>query len=745
MKKITQVKKTDGYDNDLTHFEHDLLDRESLANNILNTIIDTPTDWSISTGIYGPWGTGKTTLLNFIEKKAEEKGYLYISFNPTSYTDSNGMWAAFYSTLLTELEKGGFDISDALPGAQWKNHLPENIREKISSCAWIQKVTSYLFRTSDIANSVNKSISNSIVNSALSLVSRYLRVGSVFFDTLKKQLNGKKIIIAIDDIDRANPHLIHQLLLSLREILDLPCFAFILSMDRDRVAKAISETHPSYGTGHEFLEKIIDFPYFLPQPTQEQIELIFHDQLKEVVGISSNIDSPSLLEYLPKNPRKIKLVARNIKILKNEILRHGEDEINWLIIVFLCILRSKSQHAYDILIKELKANDLYDIAFIEDKNKKKEKTKEKINFLIKDCTDIDNAKAELTSLFEFLFDHYYEFCGQNFSYYANLITKPHYLTWKEFKNLLSASKSKKTNEVINSWITDTENKRGKKHRQHIVGELFESTTNYYSFCLEKAANTMLLDDFNNIMSDAATTLQFIEFLFNTVPEYGIKEFFIICDKMLVWRHFQKNVADANIRDQEQQILCGLIQKLKSDSFIDVFYELVKRRQNLSSTPFGSENDQPKLDFVDMLIALVYTNALEELASKFKQEGEVKLAKKSYGNTALGYLLLNRDSILFKSDNITYLDQVIQQANSNKDIYNNLHDYFDIFCENLTQKNISTEVINLVAPKLWIATISRQLQYRCHSSLLKQRQVLIDSGIDEKSLPIPKWLGDHHIN
>lgn len=272
MEKITQIKKTDGYDNDLTHFKHDLLDRESLANNILNTIIDTPTDWSISTGIYGPWGTGKTTLLNFIEKKAKEKEYLYISFNPTSYTDSNGMWAAFYSTLLTELEKNSFDISNALPGAKWKNHLPENIREKISSCSWIQKGTSYLFRTSDIANSVNKSISNNIVNSALSLVSRYLRVGSVFFDTLKKQLNGKKIIIAIDDIDRANPHLIHQLLLSLREILDLPCFAFILSMDRDRVAKAISKAHPSYGTGHEFLEKIIDFPYFLPQPTQEQIE-----------------------------------------------------------------------------------------------------------------------------------------------------------------------------------------------------------------------------------------------------------------------------------------------------------------------------------------------------------------------------------------------------------------------------------------------------------------------------------------
>ncbi|OGT62345.1 MAG: hypothetical protein A3E85_03810 [Gammaproteobacteria bacterium RIFCSPHIGHO2_12_FULL_45_12] len=120
MKNITHVRKTDGYDNELTHTEHDLLDRESLANNILNTIVDTPTDWSINTGIYGPWGTGKTTLLNFIEIAAKEKGYLYISFNPTSYTDSNGMWAAFYSILLKELEKNGFDISNALPSVKWK-------------------------------------------------------------------------------------------------------------------------------------------------------------------------------------------------------------------------------------------------------------------------------------------------------------------------------------------------------------------------------------------------------------------------------------------------------------------------------------------------------------------------------------------------------------------------------------------------------------------------------------------------
>src|SRR3990167_10902214 len=625
-----------------------------------------------------------------------------------------------------------------------ENYIPEYIRKKIS-CVWTQKATSYLFQVSDIANSVNKSISNNTVNSALSLVSRHLRAGSIFFDNLKEQLNGKKIIIAIDDIDRANPTLIHQLFLSLREILDLPCFAFILSMDRDRVAKAISLTHPSYGSGHEFLEKIIDFPYFLPEPTQEQVELIFSDQLKEIVGISNNIDCVPLLQYLPKNPRKIKLVARNIKILKNEILRHGEDEINWLIIVFLCILRSKSQHAYDISIKKLKDNDLYDIAFIEDKNKKKEKMNEKIDFLIKDCTDIDNAKTELMPLFEFLFDHYYEFRGQNFSYYANLITEPHYLTWKEFKSLLSASKSKNANDVINSWITDTEHKRGKKYRQHIVGELFESATNYYSSCLEKAANTVLLDEFNSTMSDAVTTVQFIEFLFNTVSEYGTKELLIVCDKILSWRHFQKNAADINIRAQEQQILSRLVEKLEKNSFIDIFYELAKRRQNLSLTPFGPEIDLHKLDFVDMLINLVYTNALEELASKFEQEGEVRLAKKSYGNTALGYLLLNRDSILFKSGNIAYLDQVIQQEGSNKKIYDNVHDYFIMFCENLTQKNLSTEVINLVAPKLWIATISRQLQYRCHSSLLKQRQVLIDSGIDEKSLPIPKWLGDHHIN
>jgi hypothetical protein len=739
MKNITQDKKTGGYDNKLTHTEHDLLDRESLANNILNTIVDTPTDWSINTGIYGPWGTGKTTLLNFIEIAAKKKGYLYISFNPTSYTDSNGMWAAFYSILLKELEKNGVDISNALPGSQWKGCMPEYIKKKISSCVWIQKATSYLFQASDIANSVNKSISNNTVNSALTLVSRYLRAGSIFFDNLKEQLNGKKIIIAIDDIDRANPTLIHQLFLSLREILDLPCFAFILSMDRDRVAKAISLTHPSYGSGHEFLEKIIDFPYFLPEPTQEQVELIFSDQLKEIVGISNNIDCAPLLQYLPKNPRKIKLVSRNIKILKNEILRHGEDEINWLIIVFLCILRSKSQHAYDISIKELKDNDLYDIAFIEDKNKKKEKMNEKIDFLIKDCTDIDNAKTELMPLFEFLFDHYYEFRGQNFSYYANLITEPHYLTWKEFKSLLSASKSKNANDVINSWIIDTENKRGKKYRQDIVGELFESATNYYSSCLEKAANTILLDAFNSTMSDATTTLQFIESLFNAVPEYGTKELFIICDKILAWRHFQKNDADINIRAHEQQILSSLIQKLETDSFIDVFYELAKRRQSLSSTPFGPENDRPKLDFVDTLINLVYTYALEGLASKFEQEGEVRLAKKSYGNTALGYLLLNRDSILFKADNITYLDRIIQQANSNTNIYNNLHDYFDIFCEYSNQQNLSKEIICIVAPKLWIAIISRQLQFRSHSGLLKQRQILIDLGVKEEHLLKPQWL------
>jgi hypothetical protein len=44
-----------------------------------------------------------------------------------------------------------------------------------------------------------------------------------------------------------------------------------------------------------------------------------------------------------------------------------------------------------------------------------------------------------------------------------------------------------------------------------------------------------------------------------------------------------------------------------------------------------------------------------------------------------------------------------------------------------------------SPKLWKATTAREFQYRFHSGLLEQRDILISAGVNADNLPIPNWL------
>ena len=73
---------------------------------------------------------------------------------------------------------------------------------------------------------------------------------------IKQNLGDRKLIIVIDDLDRANPELVPHLLLGLREMLDLQQCVFIMGLDPVIVSNALPDVHAGWGRTPEFLEKI---------------------------------------------------------------------------------------------------------------------------------------------------------------------------------------------------------------------------------------------------------------------------------------------------------------------------------------------------------------------------------------------------------------------------------------------------------------------------------------------------------
>src|SRR5205823_2979995 len=132
-----------------------------------------------------------------------------------------------------------------------------------------------------------------------------------------------------DDLDRCSPALIPQLLLSLRELLDLPGFTFILAFDDEIVAKALTEKNPAWIQGNDFLEKILDFRFHLPPITEQQKEKLTVRAMAKYCSFVPTESTNKIKDLLPCNPRKLKSLIRNMAVLQPQIERHDPDELCW--------------------------------------------------------------------------------------------------------------------------------------------------------------------------------------------------------------------------------------------------------------------------------------------------------------------------------------------------------------------------------------------------------------------------------
>lgn len=84
----------------------DTLDRASLATMIARNISGLPGDSPFVVGIQGPWGSGKSTVLNFIRKELQDlqqSNALILEFNPWWFTGAQDLALQFFVQLETQL------------------------------------------------------------------------------------------------------------------------------------------------------------------------------------------------------------------------------------------------------------------------------------------------------------------------------------------------------------------------------------------------------------------------------------------------------------------------------------------------------------------------------------------------------------------------------------------------------------------------------------------------------------------
>ncbi|MFJ2689428.1 P-loop NTPase fold protein [Pseudomonas sp. NPDC087336] len=438
-----------GHDAAVSCREEDYLERWPVASSIYRTIKAAPPDWSTRIGLYGPWGSGKTSVLNFLEKIAESKGDIVVRFSAWNAIGESGVIALFYTALTDRLKRQGVQPSINA----WSKDI---LRKFTGVVEKFSKQAGTAASELDSYHGVSVAAAISGLGVAAGALLQYVVISTDDLKKLHELLGDRRVIVFIDDLDRSDPKSVPKTLLALRELLDWPQFAFVLAFDREVIGEALSEYSKAYGeSAQQFLDKIIDVPYALPSAPPKQVARLAEEALKKCADfIPCDIRAKVCFRF-PDNPRQVKLIARALGVMKEVATRHSETELHWEAIILQTILRHSAPKTA-VEVEKLFATDGGTTVSLEAASDKE--SSESRNNLISNAMLLSGVRISdrdynyLFSLAFFILGLREAHSEECINYEMNLVVREPCFTIKEYSDLANEWYQSKSDHVVDDIL-----------------------------------------------------------------------------------------------------------------------------------------------------------------------------------------------------------------------------------------------------------------------------------------------------
>lgn len=728
-----------GYDAPRANRSEDALDRWRFSSELMEVINNTPAEWSVRIGLTGKWGEGKSTVLHFIENMALRDGHLVVWFVPWAATSLDELWAEFANRLLAAIEDAGLKI-EGLGMSRAK--------------VWTRKAQRDLEPVERLSE--GWSVAKAGVGAIFSLIRRLARIDGAFLKSLRRQLGDKRVVVLLDDLDRTDPKLVPQLLLSLRELLDLSGFSFVLAFDDEAVDKALSAYHPGWEEGHGFLEKILDFRYRLPPVTPATARRLFESAVSQFCPYVDRSAIIQVEDLIPLNARKIKALVRNLATLKSEVLRHDTTELNWVDILIAQMMKLESAQFFDRLLIGDAVEEQIGIKFKVQQHfaaKKgaeaaKQEATDPLHKLLNDCgVKDDRTRERIVSLIEAARAR----ASASFRYQAEFAVRPHRITWKEFREVFAAWRSTAAVAIVADWIDGQAAKR-EARAEDVVLELSDTILSFREQSISAAAGSNSAEEQDALMGEAESALNLLRALMSDAPPKVANAlrsdaiFQKVLGGALYWIHFRTNASDKRAREVERDFLLWIVQNDPSKA--DAYLEVLKPWIYLSDVgSFDQHAHELQTELRGELTARLLPHVAESVLALFGTASGISRLTERGRLTAYRYALFAVRSPLRSGSLKAKLFAILALAEGNSVIHENCIEFFQLLLSGMrgAQDGASLDDFRSflndadLIGRIWKSVVARRIQFRMHQDLLKDRQQLIEGGAPETVLPIPDWL------
>lgn len=589
---------------------------KNLTTNMENYFNDSERKESLTIGINGEWGSGKTSLLNLIEnllnKEDDKKDIKIIRFNPWIYSPHNQLMEQFFDEIISSFD----DNND--------NILKNNLKK-------------YLFKLNkpNLAKAIAITSISMISSNAGKFIEHILKLDSEELNlfNIKKEINNqlsiRKVVCMIDDIDRLTYDEINEIFKLIKNVADFNNMVYLIAFDKQIVSKALNQ---NYGNGENYLEKIINVPLNIPLITKEEIKKKLMENLKNI-SEKCNLKIDHRLNtfldfrnhgiiYFFKNMRDIKrfinIVEFNIELIK--------EEINFTDFIVITTIQVFKPDTYEKIkySKYLLVDYIYPISDYSNYQEFIAQEKKEFEHIVNDNENMEFILKELFPKMSFIYQPNHQF--QDFSQYDKNQMICHQNNFKSYFKLNDTVKKITEHElnyiikIINSGNEQSTKKEFKiLLKEDKVNLFFKSLTNRTSKIKkhEFLLNVLFKMDDNTR---------------NSILNYGdVKK---LCLELL-----------RKIKDNERfNILKKEYQKSNNIIFL---YELINKIEKNNFIPYKYDGEK-----------LLLKSDINKLKDLIKTKYKEKLIKKEMHDYHLKPLLMIGDNLGLKDENEKIIKNLI---------------------------------------------------------------------------------------
>lgn len=321
----------------------------------------------LAIGVFGTWGSGKTSLMKMVwngipesEYKGLPKEFTVAWFNAWKYDKEDSLWRALLLCVLTalkeraslqgkpveefeklqsllyremEIEKvGGVTIDLAKIGGVAAKSLAQLSLSFIPGVSALTKLVEELHsgaaKNMDDATAAIQRERTKIYIEQIQFLEQFQKR---FSELIQEHVKPNRLVVFVDDLDRCLPEKAIEVLEAIKLFLDAENCVFVLGLDQEVIARGIEIKYKELGSKQEsdsqqhftvegvrYLEKIVQLPFQIPPVEQS-------DMGEFVEGLSAewpheecpNVFAEGLNDIQHNNPRQIKRAVNVFLMLWN--------------------------------------------------------------------------------------------------------------------------------------------------------------------------------------------------------------------------------------------------------------------------------------------------------------------------------------------------------------------------------------------------------------------------------------------